>query len=117
MTSGPRKHGGNEGQPPVSPWMFWSITDDDGSQAVWLSMTVTFDASNNLQTGTSFRAANCPFTRLVIGALNTDGSPATGARVVTVSQGTRNYTKAQLNAVGLATVQDILTSPQITAIP
>lgn len=109
----PRRWGGNEGQTPASPFTFWQINDETGG--IWMNMSVSFTAGLVLLSGTTFRADDCPFTKIYLGSLNTDGTPKAGTRTVTVPLGTRTFTAVQLNAVGLTMLSDILGAPQITA--
>ena len=104
--------------PPTSPWTFWQMTDNNGS-LVWLSAAVGFTGqwgpTAPLTGGTTFRDPTSPFTRVIVGAINQDGSLPAGTKVVTVPLGTKTWTAQQLAAVGLSTVGDISGAPQITA--
>lgn len=103
--------------PPTSPWTFYSATDGAGKV---ISGTVTFSGAwtgtNALTGGTFHRDSGCAFTKVVIGSINSDGSFPAGTKVIDVSavNGDQNFSQAQLNAVGLVTVADILNAPQIT---
>lgn len=103
--------------PPTSPWTFYSATDALGKT---ISATVSFSGAwtgtNTLTSGNVHRDAGCQWTRVIIGALNPDGSPATGSKTITIPTGDTPITQGQLNANGLTTVADVLTAPQITAI-
>jgi hypothetical protein len=90
--------------PPTSPYQFY----DSGSDY----------RGRHITGGTVTRDAGCMYTRIVLGMLNADGSPAAGSKVIDVSglSGPRSFTKAQLNSVGLVTVDDIMNAPQISAI-
>jgi hypothetical protein len=99
--------------PPTSPYQFYDSGSDYRGRHI--TGTVTFDGANNLTGGTVTRDAGCMYTRIVLGMLNADGSPAAGSKVIDVSglSGPRSFTKAQLNSVGLVTVDDIMNAPQI----
>lgn len=115
------------GQPPTSPWLFYDSGGD--FQGRHITGTATFSGvltgtdptawTNALTGGTVHRDAGCAYTKLIIGPLNPDGSPAAGAKVIDVSglSGDRSFSAAQLAAVGLSTVADIANAPQITASP
>jgi hypothetical protein len=102
---------------PTSPWTFDSTTDGNGKA---ISGTVTFSGAwtgtNALTGGTFHRDAGCVFTKVVIGAINQDGTYPAGTKVIDVSgvNGDQVFSQAQLHAVGLDTVADILTAPQTT---
>lgn len=100
---------------PTSPWMFY----DSGSDYLGRKIvaTVTFNGSNTLTGATVVRDAGCVYTKVIIGALNADGSPGPSAKVINVPAGTTNFNQGQLNGVGLVTVDDIKNAPQITASP
>lgn len=116
------------GAPPASPWQFYDSGGDANNKHV--TATVTYSGSitpgtapstwtNPLTGGTFHRDAGCLYTKVIIGALNSDGSPGAGSKVVDVSgtSGDRAFTAVQLAAVGLSTVADIANAPQITASP
>lgn len=100
------------GTPPTSPWVFYNATDYAGNS---ISITVTFDASNNLTGASVFRDAACVYRHIYVG-LGTDGTPNSTAKSFTVPAGTTNVTQNQLNHVGLNTVTDLL-GVQVTAGP
>lgn len=106
---------------PTSPWTFYAVTGGVNYDQTLIAFTVTFSGtwapSTALTGGQTFRDPASPYTRVAIGALNQDGSPATGTKVVTVPSGTTNFTAGQLSAVGLNTIGDITGAPQITALP
>lgn len=106
-----------KGDPPTSPWMFYDSGGDYLDRHI--TGTVTFDGTNTLTGGTVTRDAGCVYVKLIIGSLDADGTPSASAKVIDMSgfTGARNFTKAQLNSVGLTTVADILNAPQITASP
>lgn len=96
----------------TSPWVYeaWDY------QRNAIQITVTFDATTRaLQTITVFRDAACIYTKIYIG-LGSDGRPDTTPRAFSVPAGTHIFTAAQLSAVGLNTIEDIL-ALQITAGP
>jgi hypothetical protein len=103
------------GDTPVSPYV-WDAHDNE--QDV-ISITVAYDNTTKAITGiTSFRSANCAYTRIQIDR-GPDGTPDTTDKVISVPSGTRNLTPAQLSALaakGLATIDDLL-KLQITAAP
>jgi hypothetical protein len=81
-----------------------------------IRITVTWDSSTRALTGaTLFRAADCVYTHIYIGT-GPDGAPDSSSRQFTVPAGTVARSAAQLAAVGLSTIDDIL-SLQITAGP
>lgn len=98
--------------PITSPYLAYSATDYAGKV---ISFTVTFDTSNNLTGATVFRDPACLYTHVYIG-LGTDGTPNSTSKKFTVPSGTTQVTKAQINAVGVVTVNDAL-GTQITAGP
>lgn len=104
--------------PPVSPWTFYDVTDANGKH---ISATVTFNGTwtnaTALTGGSVFRDPDCHYTQVIIGSINLDGSLPAGTKVIAVPAGTTNFTAGQLAAVGLSTIGDIETAPQITAIP
>jgi hypothetical protein len=105
-----------KGDPPTSPWMFYDSGGDYLGRKI--TGTVTFDGTNTLTGGTVTRDAGCVYTKVIIGPLNLDGTPSAQAKVIDMSgfEGSRTFTKAQLNSAGLFTVSDIL-GTQITASP
>lgn len=106
-----------KGDPPVSPWTFY----DSGGDYLGLHIVgvVTFDGTNTLTGGTVTRDAGCQYVKIIIGPLNPDGTPSATAKVIDVSglSGPRSFTKAQLNSIGLVTVDDVMHAGQITASP
>jgi hypothetical protein len=102
---------------PTSPWMFDQATDANGKV---ISGTVSFSGAwtgaNTLTGGTFHRDAGCLYTKVIIGAINTDGTYPAGTKVIDLSgvTGDQVFTQAQLNAVGLTTIADITGAPQIT---
>jgi hypothetical protein len=104
------------GDPLTSPWQFYDSGGD--YQDKHIAGVVTFDASQVLTGGTVTRDAGCVYTKIIIGALNQDGTPSGAAKVINVANlnGSRSFSKAQLNAVGLVNVTDIM-GYQITAAP
>lgn len=104
---------------PTSPWTFWEVRDSSTETVVWLSATVSFTGqwgpAAPLTGGTTFRDPASPYTKVIVGPINPDGSLPAGTKVVTVPLGTKTWTQAQLAAVGLSTIGDISTAPQITA--
>ena len=115
------------GNPPTSPWLFYDSGAD--FQGKHITGTVTFSGAltgtdpttwtSALTGGTVTRDAGCTYTKLIIGPLNPDGTPAAGAKVINMSgfTGSKTFTPAQLAAVGLSTVADVAAAPQITASP
>jgi hypothetical protein len=107
--------------PPTSPWTFWEVRDSDTETVMWLSASVSFTGqwgpTATLTGGTTFRDPASPYTRVIVGSINQDGSLPAGTKVVTVPLGTKTWTAAQLAAVGLSTIGDIANAPQITAAP
>lgn len=113
-----------KGQPPTSPWLFYDSGGDSGDHHITGSVTFSGTLTGSdpsawtatLTGGTVTRDAGCVWTKLIIGPLNPDGTPATGTRVIDMSgvTGARNFSQAQLNAVGLVRVNDI-SGLQITA--
>jgi len=117
-----------KGDPPTSPWAFYDSGGDYLGRHI--TATVAFSGTitpgtdpstwtNALTGGTVTRDAGCVYTTVIIGALNPDGTPSASAKVFDMSAftGSRAFTANQLRAVGLATVADIMTAPQITAAP
>lgn len=104
---------------PTSPWMFYGVTKDQGG--FWISAQVTFTGqwgpTAPLTGGTVFRDPASPYTKVIIGSINQNGTLPVGTKVVNVPSGTTTFTPAQLAAVGLATIGDISNAPQITASP
>jgi hypothetical protein len=105
---------------PTSPWTFYAVTGGQNYDVLYLAFSVTFvepwAAGDPLTGGQSFRDPRSPYTRVAIGALNQDGTIPAGTIVVTIPLGTTNYTAAQMAGVGLSTIGDITTAPQITAL-
>jgi hypothetical protein len=95
------------GTGPTSPWQFY-----EGGDYLERMITgvVTFGADQVLTGATVTRDAGCLWTKIII------GDPLNPTRTVNVGnlEGSRSFTKAQLNAVGLAIVTDIA-GFQITA--
>jgi hypothetical protein len=86
---------------------------------LFLAFSVTFNGawapSVALTGGQTFRDPASPYTRVAIGALNQDGTIPAGTKVVTIPLGTTDFTATQLSHVGLDTIADVTTAPQITA--
>jgi hypothetical protein len=103
------------GDTPVSPWI-WDAKDNEEDV---IRITVAYDNTTKAITGiTSFRSANCAYTRILIGR-GADGTPDATDKVISVPSGTRTLTPAQLSALaakGLATINDVM-ALQITAAP
>lgn len=106
---------------PTSPWTFWDVKDNDTETVEWLSASVTFTGqwgpTAPLTGATTFRDPASPFTKVIIGSINQDGSLPAGTKVVAVPLGTKTWTTQQLAAVGLSTIADISQASQITASP
>lgn len=98
--------------PPTSPYVLYQTSDFAGSI---ISITITFDASQNLTGASVFRDPACVYTHVYIG-LGSDGSVENTAKKFTVPSGTTNVTTKQLNSVGLNTFSDVV-GIQITAGP
>lgn len=98
------------GDPLTSPWQFYDSGGDYLDRHI--TGTVTFDGAQTLTGGTVHRDAGCMYTKILI------GNPASPTHTIDVANlsGDRAFSKAQLNAVGLFVVNDILGS-QITAAP
>ena len=115
------------GVPPTSPWQFYDSGADANGKHI--RATVTFSGTltgtdpagwtNPLTGGTVVRDQNpdCLYTRVIIGPLNPDGTPAAGSKVLAVPAGTTTFTANQLHAAGLNTVADVANAGQITASP
>lgn len=103
------------GDPITSPWLFYDSPDYLGRH---ITMTVTFNGSQVLTGGTVVRDAGCLYTKILIGTLDAQGLPTGTTKTIDVSNlnGSRSFTQAQLNAVGLTVVNDI-NGFQITAAP
>jgi hypothetical protein len=105
---------------PTSPWTFYAVTGGQNYDQLWLAFSVTFTGSwapsVALTGGQTFRDPRSQYTRVAIGALNVDGTIPAGTKVVTVPLGTTDFTANQLHSVGLDTIADITTAPQITAL-
>lgn len=101
--------------PPVSPYVY---TARD-SQGRILSATVPYDNSTRVINApvTVHRDANCAFTKVIVD-VGPDGTPDTSTKVINVAGliGDRTFTVAQVNSIGLVTIDDIL-AHQITAAP
>jgi hypothetical protein len=106
---------------PTSPWTFYEVKDSDTESVVWLSASVSFTGqwgpTAPLTGGTTFRDPASPYTKVIVGAINPDGSLPVGTKTVTVPLGTKTWTAAQLAAVGLSTIGDVSAAPQVTASP
>lgn len=100
------------GGTPVSPYTYEA---KDYQDAVIRGVFNYDNATRELLSLQAHRDAGCLYTKIVVG-FGGDGSVETSTRKVTVPVGDTNITKAQLNSVGLTTIDDIL-SLQITAIP
>jgi hypothetical protein len=103
------------GDTPVSPYI-WDAKDNEEDV---IRITVAYDNTTKAITGiTSFRSANCAYTRILIGTA-ADGSADNTDKVISVPAGTRALTANQLSALagkGLATITDFQ-ALQITAAP
>jgi hypothetical protein len=111
----PRGHAvGGRPTAPISPWIFYNDSDP-ATGIMWVYFQVTFGADNILTGGTTFRGANCPFSKVYLGALDVNGAPTAGAFSVPIPLGTRTHSGTQMAAFGLSTVADVLALPQITA--
>jgi hypothetical protein len=110
-----------KGDPPTSPWTFYDSGSDYQGKHITASVTWSgaWTGTNALTGGTVTRDAGCVYTKVIIGALNPDGTPASGSKVIDMSgfTGSRAFTAGQLSAVGLNTVADIVNARQITASP
>lgn len=110
-----------KGDNPTSPWAVYDSGRDYLGRRI--TATVTFsgvwNGTNALTGATVTRDSGCVYTKIIIGALNPDGTPASGAKVIDMTgfTGSRSFTSGQLSAVGLNTVADIRNAPQITASP
>lgn len=106
---------------PTSPWTFYAVTGGANYDVLYLAFSVTFNGTwapaDPLTGGTTFRDPRSPYTRVAIGALNQDGTIPAGTIVVTIPLGTTDFTAQQMTSVGLNTIGDITTAPQITALP
>jgi hypothetical protein len=93
---------------PTSPWTFYDSGPDYQGHSI--TGTVTFDGAGALTGASVTRDAGCVWTQVVI------GDPAAPRRTIDLSglEGSRNFSKAQLNARGLVNVTDI-DGYQITA--
>lgn len=98
------------GGPPSSPWAFYDSGGDYLGRSI--TGTVTFGADQVLTGATVTRDAGCVYTKILI------GEPGGTIRTINVANltGSRSFTKAQLNAVGLTVLTDIY-GFQITATP
>lgn len=99
--------------------MFYAVTKDGGG--FWLYGQVSFSGTwapaTALTGGQVFRDPSSPYTRVIIGSINTDGTYPVGTKIITVPSGTTDFTAAQLSSQGLNTIGDISNAPQITAAP
>jgi hypothetical protein len=96
----------------TSPWVYQASDYKDHV----IRITVTFDNTTKVLTGaTAFRDATCVYTKIYIG-LGTDKSPDSTPHRIAVPAGTTTVSAAQLSAVGLSTINDII-ALQITAGP
>jgi hypothetical protein len=103
------------GDPPTSPWMFYDSGGD--YQGRHIRATVTFNGANQLTGASITRDDGCVYTKVLIGTLNSDGSPTGTVKTINMNnQTSRSFNQNQLNAVGLFTTSDIL-GFQITASP
>jgi hypothetical protein len=103
----------SHGGPVVSPYVYDSGGDFQGNH---ITITVVFnDVSRALTSATVHRDAGCVYTKILIG-IGADGTPNTTTKVINVGNlvGDRSFTPTQMAAVGLNTIDDIL-SLQITA--
>lgn len=87
---------------PVSPYLYYSCTDGAGKL---ITMTITFDGSQNLTGATIFRDPACVYHNILIG-LGANGTPDTTTMKFAIPGGTTTITTAQLNSVGLFTFAD-----------
>lgn len=100
------------GPPPTSPF---ELDDRDNSGTVIVSITIPYDddahAGTHAINGTAtvFRASGSPRTKAVV------GDPQNPDHVVPIPVGTRTYTVAQMAAVGLTNIDQIVNT-QITFI-
>lgn len=95
---------------PQSPYVYRAI-DANGK-----AITITIDYNNTtraLLDATVVRDAGCLYGTLYVG-FGGDGKVESSTKKISVPVGTRSFTAAQLNAVGLTTIEDI-TGLQITA--
>jgi hypothetical protein len=107
-----------KGDPPLSPWTFY----DSGADYLGrhITATVTFSGTvtrgtdpatwtNPLTGGTVVRDAGCQYTKVIVGPLNPDGTPSAQAKVIDMSgfSGSKSFSKAQLNSIGLVTLADV----------
>lgn len=101
------------GDVPVSPWI-WSSADYQGNK---ITITIPYDNTSKaiLNGSNVVRDVGCVYGHLYIG-LGADGTPNTTTHVFAVSVGTRAVTAAQMSAVGLNTISDVL-ALQVTAGP
>jgi hypothetical protein len=103
-----------KGDPISSPYVYDSGSDYQGKH---VSITITFDnATRALLAGTLHRDAGCRYTKILIG-LGPDGTPDTTTHVFNIGglTGDLGVTAAQMTAVGLSTIEDVLALGQITA--
>ncbi|MER7280409.1 hypothetical protein ABT369_38830 [Dactylosporangium sp. NPDC000244] len=105
-----------QGGGPTSPWQFYDSGGDYQGRSIVAS--VTFGADQVLTGGSVTRDTGCVYTKIIVGELDEDGQPSGTAKTINVANlnGTRSFSKAQLNAAGLVTVADI-SGYQITAAP
>lgn len=96
-----------------SPWV-WQCADYTETNVI--RITVAFDNTIRVLSGaTVFRDAACVYTRLYVG-VGPSGTPNDTPMVFPVPAGTTQFTAAQMAAIGLRTIEDIL-SLQVTAGP
>lgn len=97
----------------VSPWV-WSAGDFQGNT---ITITVLFNNATKaiINGSTCVRQAGCVYGHLYIGT-GADGTPNTTTHAFAVPVGTKTVTAAQMSAVGLNTITDVL-ALQITAGP
>jgi hypothetical protein len=96
----------------LTPWVY-EAQDNNGRV---LRITVTFNnASRALQSAAIFRDVGCAYGKIYIG-VGADGLPDSTPRSFNVPHGDTVFNAAQMSAVGLDTIEDIL-ARQITAGP
>lgn len=96
-----------------SPWVWQAV---DFTRVKVIRITVAFDNATRVLSGaTVFRDPECLFTKVYIG-VGADGAPDSTPRAIPVPAGSHAFTAAQMAAVGLHTIEDILAF-QITAGP
>jgi hypothetical protein len=112
MNATPRELPGNP--PPVSPYVYQALDYQN------LAITITFNYDNTaraLGDATIARDQGCLYGTIYIG-LGGDGTVLSSTKKIPVQQGVgvRTFAQGQLNAIGLISIDDILSS-QITAGP